>query len=101
MSHSTPRDLYLPILPSRFSNGKLVFALCGICANKCIQAECAHSDAERALLGTWTTPELDEAVMKGYTILEMYEVWHFQKAAQLNLEAGEKGLFSDYIDNFF
>ena len=96
-----PRDLYLPVLPSRFSNGKLVFALCGICANKCMQSECAHSDAERALLGTWATPELDKAVEKGYTILEMYEVWHFQKSSQLNLETGERGLFSDYIDKFF
>ena len=38
-----------------------------------------HNDKERALTGTWTTIEIDKAVALGYKLLDVKEVWHFEK----------------------
>ena len=43
---------------------------------------------ERALQGTWCTPELQKAVDKGYKILNIDELWHFSHS--------QVGLFKDY-----
>ena len=53
---------------------------------------CAHSDDERALTGTWCTPELQKAVELGYDIQYIYEVWHFPETCQ--------GLFQDYVNTW-
>ena len=95
-----PRELYLPVLPSRFENGKLVFTLCGMCASKCLQEECIHTDTERALLGTWTTPELMRALEEGYKVQEVFEVWDFTETSQCNPETGQDGIFTGYINKF-
>jgi len=44
--------------------------------------------------------ELRLTVEKGYSILEIYEVYEYQ-VTQYNPETGEGGLFVDYINNFF
>ncbi|XP_021357356.1 uncharacterized protein LOC110452922 [Mizuhopecten yessoensis] len=49
-------------------------------------------DEERAILGTWCTPELKKAVKMGYVVLKIYEVYHFQDSS--------KQLFKEYIDTF-
>ena len=54
--------------------------------------QCAHSDHERALTGTWCTPELQKAVALGYQIQYIYEVWHFPDTCQ--------GLFQDYVNTW-
>ena len=53
---------------------------------------CLHTPAERMLRGTWCTPELEMAVSKGYQLVKIHEVWHFQKRA--------KGLFKDYVNQW-
>ena len=40
---------------------------------------CQHEDKKRALTGTWTTIEIDKTVALGYKLLEVKEVWHFEK----------------------
>ena len=47
---------------------------------------------ERALTGTWCTPELQKAVELGYEIQYIYEVWHFPETCQ--------GLFQDYVNTW-
>ena len=75
------RELYHPVLPYR-SNGKLKFPLCSTCADKEQKTPCECTDEERAIIGTWCTPEIVKAVDKGYTILRMYEVWHWREFSQ-------------------
>ena len=56
-----PRGLYHPVLPHRFSDGKLKFPLCGTCAASESTTQCACTDEEHALVGTWYTPEQEKA----------------------------------------
>lgn len=62
LSHQSCCDsspgLYLPVLPYRSPQGKLVFTLCCTCTDtNNSNASCTHSNEERALSCTWTTPE--------------------------------------------
>ena len=93
-----PRHLYHPVLPYRHDS-KLLFPLCAACVeqemvkrplDRC--AECVHTDEQRALTGTWCTPELSKAVDLGYDIQYIYEVWHFDETCE--------GLFKDYVNTW-
>ena len=87
-----PRGLLHPVLPYR-SGGKLMFPLCRTCVEMEEQlTPCAHSNAERALSGCWVTLELLKAVEKGYTVVNIDEVWHFPQTSD--------SLFSDYVKKF-
>lgn len=93
-----PFGLYLPVLPYR-GQGKLLFPLCRSCVEKELIKpfherchHCSHSDAERALTGTWCTPELQEALAQGYDIVKVHEVWHFPRTSS--------SLFTQYINTF-
>ena len=68
-----PTNLYHPVLPYRTREKKLVFGLCKACMDS-QQPKCDHTPAARAFVGSWLTPELDEAVRQGYQILHTYEV---------------------------
>ena len=93
-----PKKLFFPVLPARI-NGKLLFALCAICAeNK--HDNCRHSDDERCLDGTWCTLEINEAIKQGYKIKKIYEIWHFSKTDKYNHETKTGGLFTTYINMF-
>lgn len=93
-----PTGLYHLVLPFR-SGGKLTFPLC----QKCVERElpkpltershhCTHTQEERCLIGTWPSPELQEAINQGYRIQKVYEVWHFPYSSNM--------LFKSYIDTF-
>ncbi len=85
-----PRHLFHPVLPYR-SKGKLMFPLCRSCIlEEC--CDCEHSLDERALEGTWCTPELAKALAKGYVIAEVREVHHFERF--------KTGMFEDYVNTF-
>ena len=93
-----PRGLYHPVLPVRHG-GKLTFPLCMACVREEQakplferSARCIHSDQERQLVGTWCTPELQEAVARDYKLIRLHEVWHFEKS--------RKGLFKDYVNTW-
>ena len=96
-----PQRLYHPVLPQRFSNGKLTFTLCRTCADETNQGLCEHTEAERALKGTWPSPELEKAIEKGYIVQKIHEVWHFKVSSQLDRTTREGGLFASYVDTFF
>jgi hypothetical protein len=92
-----PKNLYLPILPSRFNN-KLVFSNCSNCALLKTNDECRCSKEESLLKGTWVTVEINKAIEKGYKIEKIHEVWHWDETIERNHE--EEGLFSGYINSF-
>ena len=86
-----PRGLYHPVLPYRCNN-KLVFPLCKTCAETKQQTSCQHTDSERAITGTYVSIELEKALEKGYRVIQLHEVWHFEKKSDT--------LFRQYIDTF-
>ena len=78
---------------------KLTFPLCHACIEEIIsralldkKSACHHTDDQRALTGTWCTPELEAAVQKGYTIMHIHEVWHFAEKCTR--------LFWSYVDTW-
>ena len=81
-------------------NGKLLFALCKTCAETKQQETCNHTDEERSFIGTWVSDELKKALEKGYEIIEMYEVWHFEKTSQYDPDTKTGGLFTEYVNTF-
>ena len=95
-----PPGLFHPVLPVR-SGGKLTFPLCATCVGE-EQAKsflerissCSHSEAERTLRGTWCTPEIQQALSKGYTLVKIHEVWHFPPLQQ------RTGLFAGYVNTW-
>ncbi|MES9881304.1 MAG: DNA polymerase, partial [Sedimenticola sp.] len=87
-----PRGLYHPVLPYR-SGGKLKFPLCATCADSEQLTPCLHTDKQRSLTGTWCTPELHMAMNKGYQIVKIFEVYHWDQTMK-----GE--LFGEYINTF-
>jgi hypothetical protein len=95
-----PPKKYHPVLPYR-SNNKLLFCLCRSCVfERNITGECKHlGDDDRALTGTWVLEEDRLAVVKGYRILEIFEVYEYQ-ITQYSRETNQGGLFVDYINIF-
>ena len=93
-----PEGLFHPVLPYR-THEKLTFPLCRSCVETNVDRplfdkayECGHADDERALTGTWCTPELEKAVELGYDILTVHEVWHFPRS--------QVGLFENYVNTW-
>lgn len=76
-----PKDLFHPVLPCKV-NGKLLFHLCKACAESKNQLPCNHSDDQRAFRDTWVTDELKRVLSKRYEIIQLYEVWHFNRISQ-------------------
>ena len=94
-----PRQLYHPVLPCKIGR-KLVFPLCRTCATKKSTHECQCTDDQRLLTGTWTTLEINKAVEKGYRIIKVYEVYHWEESTQHDPTVHKGGLFSEYVDAF-
>ena len=94
-----PEDLHLPVLPLR-CNGRLMFPLCATCANELSQTVCRHGDGERSWDGTFVSEELKKALSVGYTVLRVYEIWHWDASAEYNSITKSGGLFTDYIKKF-
>lgn len=92
-----PKHLYHAVLPY-VCCGKLVFPLCRTCAENSVSSSCTCSDEERAFVDTWSTPEINTALDHGYTLLKVYEVYHFKDSKQYDPTQNETGLFSDFIN---
>jgi hypothetical protein len=83
-----PTNLLFPVLPYR--TDKLTFPLCRTCADV-LDNLCTHNDEARALCGTWTSIEVQKAVECGYTIMVIYEIYHY---------AHQEKIFDTYVDTF-
>ena len=95
-----PRGLYHPVLPLR-QGGKLTFPLCRTCVEVQMALpmeertwRCNHGAEQRQLTGTWCSPEVREAVRRGYVVVKLHEVWHFPQNQQ------KFGLFRDYVNTW-
>ena len=95
-----PRGLFHPVLPYRHG-GKLVFPLCKSCVETEMEkslwersATCHHDESQRAMTGTWCTPEVKEAVSCGYRIIRIHEVWQFPTNQR------KHRLFATYVDTW-
>ena len=86
-----PRNEFHGALPVRHG-GKLMFPLCRSCMRTASAKPCEHQSGARAYEGTWCTPELYCAMDRGYEILAVREVHHF--------ESSRVGLFADYVNTF-
>lgn len=94
-----PRQLYHPVLPYR-CNQKLLFCLCRTCADEMnTDRVCTHSEAERVLEGTWILDEVRLAVLKGYRVIQVHELYEYE-VTQYNRQTGEGGLFVEYVNTF-
>ena len=71
------------------SKGRLVFALCGKCADERLY-DCEHEGESRAITGTWTTEDVKIALEYKYKIIKVYEIWHFPERSET--------VFKDYIN---
>ena len=95
-----PVDLLHPVLPYWCSQ-KLTFPLCRSCVEETIDLPlhtkkldtCHHIPEERALTGTWCTPELEKALDKGYRLIRADQVYHWDEDTQTRM-----GLFGPYIN---
>lgn len=94
-----PKRLFHPVLPF-LSNGKLKFALCRKCAENESTDSCKCHDGDRMLIGTWCTPEIDEALSQGYSIVKIYKIYHFAKSTIYDKISGKGGLFANYVNLF-
>ena len=77
-----PDSLFLPVLPL-FCRGKLMYGLCRLCLEQANPEFCNHSDAERALLSTWTTLEVQFAISCGYRVLKLHEALLYERSEPL------------------
>uniref|UniRef100_A0A1I8I145 DNA-directed DNA polymerase n=1 Tax=Macrostomum lignano TaxID=282301 RepID=A0A1I8I145_9PLAT len=86
-----PSDLHIPLLPYRVQK-KLFFGLCRTCMEQQQCGGCDHSDQERALTGTWATPELQKAFQLGYRLQAVHALAYWTEK--------RTGLFGDYVNAF-
>uniref|UniRef100_A0A1I8J3Y8 DNA-directed DNA polymerase n=1 Tax=Macrostomum lignano TaxID=282301 RepID=A0A1I8J3Y8_9PLAT len=86
-----PTNLHIPLLPAKISK-KLVFGLCRVCMETQCSSECTHTDAERMLRGTWSTPELHKALQLGYKLQSVHALAYWAET--------RSGLFADYVNTF-
>ncbi|XP_018578028.1 uncharacterized protein LOC108916298 [Anoplophora glabripennis] len=93
-----PQDLYHPVLPQKINN-KLMFILCRICGEQMTKSICDHGDDERAITGTWVIDEVLKAVEKGYTLVEIHEVWSYQMQ-KFDTTTKTEGLFTAMMNEF-
>ena len=94
-----PKRLFHPVLPCKM-NGKLLFHLCKSCAEEQKQIPCNHSDEKRGFVGTWVTDELKKALEKGYELMQIYEIWHFDDVSRYDPTTKTGGLFTNYVNTF-
>nr|CAD2165765.1 unnamed protein product [Meloidogyne enterolobii] len=81
-----------PVLPYRTHDGRLTFPLCAKCANNRQQRPCTHRERERSWLTGYTHVELNYALERGYKVVDIYEVWNYEK--------WDPNLFRSYVNTF-
>ncbi|KAL3121851.1 hypothetical protein niasHT_006434 [Heterodera trifolii] len=87
-----------PLLPYRTqADGRLIFGLCARCSELRQQRICHHTERERAWTAAYTHVELNRALSIGYRVLNVHEVWHYERWASPD---NDNGLFTEYVNTF-
>ena len=81
ISMRTPHQCYFPVLPMKISE-ILSFTLCPLCAET-LTFPCPHDDTQRVITGTYTYPEIQEALKAGYEIDKLHEIIFFKEVAPI------------------
>ncbi|KAL3108061.1 hypothetical protein niasHT_018769 [Heterodera trifolii] len=79
------------------ADGRLIFGLCARCADLRQQRICHHAERERAWTAAYTHAELNRALSIGYRVLNVHEVWHYERWASPD---NGNGLFTEYVNTF-
>ena len=45
------------------------------------EMQTVYTDSEWAITGLWTTTKIEKALEKGYKIVRIYDVWHFEQSS--------------------
>ena len=87
-----PRELMILYLPHK-CDGKLMFLLCKKCSsrNNVQRLPCKHNDHERSWIDTYTSIDMQGALLLGYKVVEYTEVWHYRE--------GGGNMFEEFILN--
>jgi hypothetical protein len=87
-----PEEELYPCLPARI-RGKTIYTLCHACAEENRQdVECSHADPrDRALIGTYTSVDLELALEWGYRLIQVFQVWTWRGAER------RESVFKDYV----
>ena len=72
-----PRGLYPGVLPY-ISNGTMKYPLCKTCADLECKSVCKHSDEKCTLEGSWCIVDILKAIEKGYVMIKIIKIWHWQ-----------------------
>ena len=96
-SVAAPRELYIPVLGLKINN-RFKFALCRTCAEKDLKKQCKCSYQERLLTGTWTSLELKEALIVGYILDTIFQVYNYPETSGDPWSYGS--VFDQYIKIF-
>jgi hypothetical protein len=94
-----PKQLYHPVLPHT-PTGKLKFPLCGKCAREENYGICTCTDSERSFVGTFISCEINCAIEAGYTVVKIFEIYHWCEFSQYNPITKTGGLFTEYVNTF-
>uniref|UniRef100_A0A914MGR2 DNA-directed DNA polymerase n=1 Tax=Meloidogyne incognita TaxID=6306 RepID=A0A914MGR2_MELIC len=81
-----------PLLGYRTHDGRLTFPLCSACANARQQHPCHHPEKKRSWVSGYTHVELNKALELGYKVVDVYEVWHYERWGP--------DLFKGYVNTF-
>ena len=78
-----PDNMLIPILPYRAHN-KLFFGLCTKCIDTLYKGNCKHNDSERTLASVVIpSVEVKHALNNGYKLVNVHEIWNFEKNEEL------------------
>lgn len=95
-----PTDLLFPVLPFKADDGRLHFTLCQHCTQTLNNDECTCSDSQRMLTAVYVIEELKLALKHNYQIIQIHEVYHFEKTSQYDPLLKNDSLFNQYVDTF-
>ena len=87
-----PSVCYMPYLPYRTTDKRLVFINCRTCYEQRHQGFCGHDSEQRSLIGTWCSEEIKFAVSMGYVVHDIFEVYHYSECTN--------NIFREYILTF-
>jgi hypothetical protein len=83
-----PKNLFLPVLPLKTSDGKSVNTLCSKCVENYL-INCSHSDTERAITESYFISEIIYAIKHKYTLLYIHECHSYENV---------KFIFKDFVE---
>ena len=73
-----PYDCLHPQIGMKISD-KLMFGLCRTCMEEENQLDCTHDDEDRMLAGTFVSIEVKQAILQGFKLGHVYEIWNWPR----------------------